>query len=100
PRTTITTSLPYTTLFRSHVSTVAPFLEKLKRTPDGDGNLLDHSLVLYGSPMGDSHVHEHLRLPIFLAGRANGQVKGNMHIKCPRSEEHTSELQSPDHLVC
>jgi hypothetical protein len=65
-----------------HVSTLAPFLEKLRNTPDGDGNLLDHSLVLYGSPMGDSHVHEHLRLPILLAGRANGQVKGNLHIKC------------------
>jgi hypothetical protein len=64
-----------------HVSTVAPFLKKLKDTPDGDGNLLDHTLLLYGSPMGDSHVHEHLRLPIFLAGRANGAVKGNLHIK-------------------
>jgi hypothetical protein len=42
-----------------HVSKVAYFLDKLKNTPDGDGNLLDHSVVLYGSPMGDSHVHEH-----------------------------------------
>ena len=66
-----------------HVSTVARFLEKLKNTPDGDGNLLDHSLVLYGSPMGDSHVHEHRRLPVFLAGHANGKIKGNHHLKCP-----------------
>ena len=65
-----------------HVSRVAPFLEKLKNTPDGDGNLLDHSLVVYGSPMGDSHVHEHWRLPIFLAGHASGQVRGNLHVKC------------------
>jgi hypothetical protein len=69
-------------LNRYHVSRVAPFLEKLKNTPDGDGNLLDHSLVIYGSPMGDSHVHEHRRLPIFLAGHANGQVRGNLHVKC------------------
>lgn len=63
-----------------HVSKVAYFLDKLKNTPDGDGNLLDHSLVLYGSPMGDSNVHNHKRLPLFLAGHANGAVKGNMHV--------------------
>jgi hypothetical protein len=66
-----------------HVSTVAPFLEKLKNTPDGDGNLLDHSLVMYGSPMGDSHVHEHRRVPVFLAGHASGAIKGNLHLTCP-----------------
>jgi hypothetical protein len=66
-----------------HVSTIAPFLEKLKNTPDGDGNLLDHSLVMYGSPMGDSHVHEHRRVPVFLAGHASGKIKGNLHLSCP-----------------
>src|SRR5205085_2709617 len=66
-----------------HISTVAPLIEKLKNTPDGDGSLLDHSLVLYGSPMGDGHVHEHKRIPVFLAGHANGKVKGNLHLKCP-----------------
>lgn len=66
-----------------HVSTVAPFLEKLRNTPDGDGNLLDHSLVMYGSPMGDSHVHEHRRVPVFLAGHASGAIKGNLHLNCP-----------------
>ena len=65
-----------------HVSTVAPFIEKLRNTPDGDGNLLDHSLVMYGSPMGDSHVHEHRRVPVFLAGKASGTIKGNLHLKC------------------
>ena len=55
-------------LNRYHVGLVARFLEKLKATPDGDGNLLDHSLVLYGSPMGDSNTHNHKRLPVFLAG--------------------------------
>lgn len=66
-----------------HVSKIEPFIQKLRETPDGDGNLLDHTLVMYGSPMGDSHVHEHLRLPIFLAGHANGMIKGNLHLKCP-----------------
>ncbi len=66
-----------------HVSLVPYFLEKLRSTPDGDGNLLDHSLVLYGSPLGDSNAHNHKRLPIFLAGKANGQLKGNLHVRTP-----------------
>jgi hypothetical protein len=68
-------------LNRYHVSLVPYFLNKLKNTPDGDGNLLDHSMVLYGSPLGDSNVHNHKRVPIFLAGHANGQLKGNLHVR-------------------
>jgi len=66
---------------RYHVSMVPYFLGKLKNTPDGDGNLLDNTLVIYGSPMGNSNVHNHKRCPLFLAGHAGGQLKGNMHIK-------------------
>ncbi len=66
-----------------HVDQVVHFVQRLKETPDGDGNLLDHSLVLYGSPMGDGSVHNHLRVPLFLAGRANGQLRGNNHLLCP-----------------
>jgi hypothetical protein len=68
-------------LNRYHVSLLPYFLDKLKNTPDGDGNLLDHSLILYGSPMGDGNVHNHKRVPMFLAGHANGTVKGNLHLK-------------------
>ena len=78
-----------------HVSLVPYFLEKLKNTPDGDGNLLDHSMVLYGSPMGDSNVHNHKRLPILLAGKANGALKGNLHIK-PRRRNADGE-RAVDH---
>lgn len=66
-----------------HVSKAAYFIDKLKNTPDGDGNLLDHSIVLYGSPMGDSNVHDHKHLPIFLAGKGNGQLRGNRHLRTP-----------------
>ena len=59
-----------------HVSLFAYFLEKLKNTPDGDGNLLDHSLYLYGSGMGNPNVHSHTNLPILVAGG-----KGGGHIK-------------------
>jgi hypothetical protein len=68
---------------RYHVSLLSYFLDKLRSTPDGDGNLLDHSLVLYGSPMGDSNAHNHKRLPVLLAGHANGKVRGNNHVVVP-----------------
>jgi uncharacterized protein DUF1552 len=63
-----------------HVSLFAYFLEKLKATPDGDGTLLDHSLYLYGSGMGNPNVHDHVNLPILVAGGA-GRVKGGRHIR-------------------
>ena len=66
-----------------HVDQVEYFIRRLRETPDGDGNLLDHSLVLYGSPMGDGSVHNHLRVPLFFAGLANGHIKGNRHLLCP-----------------
>jgi hypothetical protein len=66
---------------RYHVSLVPYFLKKLKETPDGDSNLLENSLVIYGSPMGNSNVHNHKRCPLFLAGHAGGALKGNLHIK-------------------
>jgi hypothetical protein len=65
------------------VSLMPYFLDKLKNTPDGDGSLLDHSLIIYGSPMGDGNVHNHVRCPLFLAGHANGKLKGNLHIAAP-----------------
>ena len=57
--------------------------QKLRNTPDGDGNLLDNTLVIYGSPMGNSNVHNHKRCPLFLAGHAGGQLKGGLHLKAP-----------------
>jgi hypothetical protein len=63
-----------------HVSMFAYLLEKLKSTPDGDGNLLDHSLELFGSSISESNIHTHDDLPIVLAGGANGQLKGNRHL--------------------
>jgi hypothetical protein len=64
-----------------HVSLFGYFLEKLKNTPEGDGTLLDHGLYLYGSGMGNPNVHDHVNLPIIVAGRASGRVKGGRHIK-------------------
>lgn len=64
-----------------HVSLFAEFVEKLKNTPEGNGSLLDHSLVLYGSGMGNPNLHDHTNLPIIVAGGAAGKMKGGRHIK-------------------
>ena len=67
-----------------HVKLLAYYLDKLKSTPDGDGNLLDHSLVLYGSSICDGNAHTHHDLPLVLVGGAAGQVKGGRHLKFPK----------------
>jgi hypothetical protein len=64
-----------------HVSLFAEFLKKLKATPEGNGTLLDHSLYLYGSGMGNPNVHDHINLPILVAGGAAGGMKGGRHIR-------------------
>ena len=69
---------------RYHISLVPYFLEKLKRTPDGESNLLENSLIVYGSPMADSQVHSHQGCPLFLAGHAGGQLKGNLGLQAPK----------------
>src|SRR5690349_11588407 len=64
-----------------HVSLFAELLTKLKATPDGNGTLLDHSVVLYGSGMGNPNVHDHTNLPILVAGGSATGMKGNRHLR-------------------
>ena len=64
-----------------HVSLFAYFLNKLKATPDGNGSLLDHSAYLYGSGMSNADKHDHVNLPILVAGLGAGRIKGGRHIK-------------------
>jgi len=66
-----------------HLSLFGDFVEKLRTTPDGDGSLLDHSLVMYGSGMGNGDKHDQARIPIMLAGSAAGRLKGGRHIATP-----------------
>jgi hypothetical protein len=66
---------------RYHVGLIPYFLKKLKETPDGESNLLDNTLVIYGSPMGDSNIHNHKKCPLFFAGHAGGRLKGGLHLK-------------------
>lgn len=64
-----------------HVSLFAEYMEKLQNTPEGEGTLLDNSLLLYGSGIGNPNVHDHTNLPIIVAGGAAGGMKGNRHIR-------------------
>ena len=64
-----------------HVSLLPYLLEKLKKTPDGEGNLLDNTLVIYGSAMGNSNVHNHKRCPLFLAGPRRRRAQGQLHVR-------------------
>jgi hypothetical protein len=66
---------------RFHVSLFAEYLEKLRATPEGEGSLLDHTLLLYGSGMGNPNLHDHQNLPIIVAGGAAGRVSGGRHIR-------------------
>jgi len=77
-----------------HMSLLAYFLNKLKNSQDGDGNLLDHSLILYGSCMENSNLHNHGPLPVVVAGGAAGRVKGHRHIKTPDGTPMTNVLVS------
>jgi hypothetical protein len=67
-----------------HVETFAYFINKLKSTPDGDGTLLDHSQILYGSSISDGNAHTHHDLPIALIGGAAGRIKGGRHVRYPK----------------
>jgi hypothetical protein len=75
-----------------HVQLVGEFAAKLRATPDGDGSLLDHSLVLYGSGMGDGNLHRHTDLPCVMLGKLGGAFATGRHIACPEDTPMTNLL--------
>jgi Protein of unknown function (DUF1552) len=70
-----------------HMGLFSDFLQKLKATPDGDGSLLDHTVYVYGSGMGNSSLHDHEKLPMLVAGGAASGLKGNRHIRYEKGVE-------------
>jgi hypothetical protein len=82
----------YAKINRYHVQNLAYFAEKLSKTPDGDGTLLDHILIYKGSNMGNSHRHAHVKVPVILLGGLDGKFKGNRHIVFPDNTERTSNM--------
>ena len=81
-----------------HVSMLPYFLDKLKSIQEGDANMLEKTMVLYGSPMSDSNLHNHRRCPLIVLGKANGHLDGNLHIKAkddtPMANAMLSVLQT------
>ena len=75
--------LEFAEINRYHVRLLPYFVEKLQSIQDGDATLLDRTLIIYGSPMGDGHVHNHKRCPLIVLGGANGQLSGNVHHRAP-----------------
>jgi hypothetical protein len=66
-----------------HIALFGQFLEKMKATQDGDGNLLDHSMILYGGGLGNGNLHDHVNLPVLVAGRGAGTLSGGQHVNYP-----------------
>jgi hypothetical protein len=75
-----------------HTQLFAKFIDKLSKTNDGDGSLLDHSIILYGSNMSNSDLHNNDPLPNAILGRGYGKIKGNQHLKLPQDTPHANLL--------
>jgi hypothetical protein len=82
----------YAKVNRYHVGNLAYFCEKLRNTPDGDGNLLDHVLIYKSSNMGNSHRHAHEKVPTILVGGVDGSFKGNRHLVFRDNTERCANL--------
>ena len=75
--------LDFAKINRYHVSMLPYLLDRLKGVQEGDGTLLDKTMIIYGSPMGDPNVHNHRRVPFLALGGGNGKLKGNRHLRAP-----------------
>jgi hypothetical protein len=74
----------YSKLNHYHIQTFAYFINKLQSIPDGDGTLLDHAIVMFGSGMSDGNVHNNFNVPVVVVGGGDGRIKGNRHLRYPR----------------
>ena len=92
--------LEFNKINRYHMSLIPYFFEKLADITEGDTHLLDKTLIVCGSPMGDPNLHNHKRCPLFLAGGANGRLaKGGNHIKAPDGTPLANVLLSAMHML-
>jgi hypothetical protein len=82
-----------------HVSMLPHLLAQLKETPDGEGTMLDNSVVIYGSPMGNPNQHNHKRVPFVVAGHAGGAIKGGTHIKASDATPLSNVMLSLLHAI-
>ncbi len=91
--------LDFFKLNRYHVGMLPYFLERLKNTMEGDVSLLDKTMIIYGSPMADGNLHNHRRCPLFVVGRANGQLAGGMHLMAPDGTPMANAMLGLMHML-
>ena len=91
--------LDFNLINRYHVGMLPYFLERLKSTIEGDSNLLDKTVIMYGSPMGDPNVHNHRRCPLLVFGHGNGRLPGNLHLKAPDGTPMANVMLSLMHTL-
>ncbi len=91
--------LDFNVLNRYHVSMLPYLLDRLKETMEGDRDLLEKTLIVYGSPMGDGNLHNHKRNPLIALGGANGRLEGNLHIKAPDGTPMANAMLSMMHAL-
>lgn len=82
-----------------HVSMLPYFLDKLKSIQEGESNMLDKTMIIYGSPMGDSNLHNHRRCPLIVLGKAENRLAGNLHIKAPDGTPMANAMLSMMHTL-
>jgi hypothetical protein len=82
-----------------HVGLLPHFLDTLKNTIDSDSTMLENTVLIYGSPMGDSNLHNHKRVPFFIAGHAGGALKGGRHLKAPNGMPLANAMLSVLHSL-
>jgi hypothetical protein len=82
-----------------HVGMLPYFLEKLKSIAEGESDLLEKTMIIYGSPMADGNLHNHRRCPLVLLGHANGRLEGNLHLKAPDGTPMANAMLSAMHSL-
>jgi hypothetical protein len=91
--------LEFAQINRYHVSLLPYFMQKLQAIDEGGTNLLDKSLIIYGSPMGDGNVHNHKRCPLILLGGAHGRLAGNVHHRAAAGTPMANVMLKVLHMV-
>jgi hypothetical protein len=91
--------LEYNQICQYRVGQVPYFLDKLKNSMEGGQSLLDKTMIIWGSPMADGNIHNHRRCPLFLLGRANGQLTGNLHIKAADGTPMANAMLTMMHML-
>ena len=79
-----------------HVGHLPYLMDRLREIEEGDTHLLDKTMILYGSPMADSNLHNHRRCPLIALGAANGKLEGNLHVKAADGTPMANAMLTPD----